>query len=146
MGRKDFHTGAAYVGSWVQAVSERAWVSLTPTLTDVRRVAPWPCTSVFSSVKWEWWSPAVSVPGAADKGPQTGWLKATGMSSLTVWRLEIWNRGAGRTLSALEPVGESLSLPFPGFWWFDGNLWRFLTCYCRTSDFGFVVTWGPLLT
>lgn len=41
---------------------------------------------------------------------QTGWLKTREIHFLTVWRLAVWNQGAGRAMLPNKPAGENLSL------------------------------------
>ena len=50
-----------------------------------------------------------------NKGPQTGWLKATDIHCLTV--LEARSPGLSKAMLPLKPLGEGLSLHLPSFWW-----------------------------
>ena len=55
----------------------------------------------------------ILAPLDCHKVPQTRWLKATGIYSLTALEAEVWNQGAGRAAFPLKSLEKDPSLPRP---------------------------------
>ena len=56
--------------------------------------------------------------GCCNKVPQIGWLQQQKVIVSQFWLLEVQNRGVGRVMFPLKPVGKNPSSPLPSFcWW-----------------------------